>query len=172
MPPIEFFIAFFIALIFGILIGIWIIRLLLTHLKNKKEIEKDLAVRRNNEITTAEPYTKVNTAKTDIVKENFRTLAWYLLYFVIIIPILVRFLGKIEYGANMPYIALLIIVGIPFLIAFVHVLVKVDHQRNRLLASGFSERQASMHTLKWLVIVPGVMILVIDTTLRFANSIR
>lgn len=156
----QFFIAFFIVLIVGLPVGFWILN------KFTKWAEHGL------EVKQAEPYTIPKKAKTVIAKENLCILARYLLYFIVVILLLVHFLGKIEYGTNLPYIAFLILVGIPFLIAFVHVISKVSGQSNRLLASGFSERQATAHRMKWLFIVTGLMILVIDITLQVANSIK
>lgn len=155
----AFLIAVFAALIL-VPIVIWVIK------KFAQALDK------HSENNPAEPYTIPNKANTIIAKENFRTLSWYLLYFIIVTFSLVHFLGKIEYGENLPYIFFLILVGIPFLIAFVHVIARVDDQSNRLLASGFSEGQATAHRMKWLLIVPGLMVLVIDITLQLANSIR
>jgi hypothetical protein len=155
----AFLIAVFAALLF-VPIAIWVI---------KKFAQ---ALGKHSENKPAEPYTIPKKANTIIAKKNFRTLSWYLLYFIIITFSLVHFLGKIEYGENLSYIVFLILVGIPFLIAFVHVIARVDDQSNRLLASGFSPGQATAHRMKWLLIVPGLMVLVIDITLQVANSIR
>ncbi len=106
---IKFFIAFFMTLILGLLLGIWIIKKI--NLAHDKFLERKLD----------EPYIKPSKAATVIAKENYSILAWYSLYFVIVILVLVHFFGRIEYGANVPYITLLISVGIPFLIAFAHV---------------------------------------------------
>jgi hypothetical protein len=131
----------------------------------------DQALDRHNENKPAEAYTLPKNANAIIAKENIRTLSWYLLYFIIVILALVHFLGKIEYGENLPYIIFLFLVGIPFLIAFVHVVSKVEDQSTRLVASGFSAGQATAHRMKWLLIIPGIMVLVIDITLQVANSI-
>jgi hypothetical protein len=132
----------------------------------------DQALDKHSKNIPAEPYTVPKKANTIIAKENFSTLSWYLLYFILVTFSLVHFLGKIEYGENLPYITFLILVGIPFLIAFVHVVAKVDDQSNRLLTSGFSEGQATTHRMKWLLVVPGLMVLVIDITLQVANSMK
>ena len=118
----------------------------------------------------AEPYAYANKANIIIAKENLCTLSWYLLYFITMTIALVYFFGKIEYGENKPYILFLILIGIPFLIAFVHVISNVEDQSARLLASGFSVGQATAHRMKWLFIVPVLMVFVIDLTLQFANS--
>lgn len=151
--------AVFAALIF-ILIVIWVLK------KFDRTLDKHF------ENKPPEPYAIPKKAQAIIAKENLLTLSWYLLYFIIIILSLVSYLGKIEYGENMPYITFLILVGIPFLIAFVHVIARVDDQGKRLLASGFSKGQATAHRMKWLLIVLGLMVLVIDITLQVANSIR
>jgi hypothetical protein len=75
-------------------------------------------------------------------------------------------------GEDVPYITFLVFVAIPFLIAFVLVAVKVDDQSSRLLTSGFSEGQATAHRVKWLLIVPGIMVFVVDIILQIANSMR
>jgi hypothetical protein len=157
----QLLIAFFITLILGLLIGYWI-------LKKFAKWTADGGL----EIKPAEPYMNPKSANTIIAKENYRILAWYSVYFIIVISCLAHFLGKIKYGENAPYIAFLIFVGLPFLIAFVHVLTKVGDQSNRLLASGYSAGQATAHRMKWLLIVPGLMVLVIDITLQIVNSIR
>ena len=153
----AFLIAVFAALIL-VLIAIWVL----------KKIDQTWYP----ENKPTEPYAIPKKAYTIIAKENFGTLLWYLLYFIIVILALVHFLGRIVHGENLPYIAFLILVGIPFLIAFVHVVAKVLDQSDRLVASGFSEGQATAHRMKWLLIIPGLMVLVIDITLQIANSIR
>lgn len=163
MTLTQIFYAFLIAVIGALIlipIIIWVIK------------KFDQALDRHNENKPAEPYTLPKNAYAIIAKENIRTLAWYLLYFIIVIITLVYFFGKIEYGENLPYIVFLILVGIPFLIAFVHVVSKVEEQSTRLVASGFSAGQATAHRMKWLLIIPGIMVLVIDIALQVANSIK
>jgi hypothetical protein len=149
-------------LVLALIIGFW-----LFYFQNKDFSEQKWS----EEIAATKPYTDIKKSYADIFKENFRILAWYLLFFVLIIPLLVHFFGKIKYGPNMPYISFLIIVGIPFLIAFAHILTNVDHQRNRLIASGLSRDEASTNVSKWMALAPIAMIFVIYIILKLANAI-
>ncbi len=119
-----------------------------------------------------EPYTDIKKALASIAKENYLVLTLYSFYYVVVIVVLVHFLGKIVYGPNMPYITFLVLVGLPFLIAFTHLLSKVGNQSIRLIDSGFTEKQATSYRLKWMLIITVTMLFVIDLTFHIANLIR
>jgi hypothetical protein len=99
-----------------------------------------------------EPYTDIKEALKSNTKENYVILFLYSLYFVIVILGSVHFFGKIEYGPNRPYLTLLILIGIPFLVAFVHLVSRAGNQSIRFQCSGYTERQAAAYRLKWLFI--------------------
>jgi len=143
-----------------------IVGFLIFYFQNKDFYEQKWS----EEIVAAKPYTDIQNSTDSISKYNFCVLSTYSLYFIISIPIIVHFFRGIEYGPNIPYISFLIIVGIPFLIAFLHILTKVDHQRNRLIASGLSKKDASIHVFKWIALTPCMMIFVIYIMLKLSNS--
>jgi len=122
------------------------------------------------QIKKAKPYADVQNASTYIDKKNFYILFWYILYFVIIIPILVHFFGKITYGPNLPYILLVILTGIPFLAAFIHIFAVTDRQRYRLIASGLSIDKGSEHVIKWMFLVTCITVLLVYYTLKLSNK--
>ena len=163
MSAAEFIMTFIMPYIplLALIIGLWIF-----FIGSKESCEQKWS----EELAAAKPYTDEQKSNTSISRENFHILSRYLLYFIIIIPILVHFLGKIKYGPNMPYTSFLVIVGIPFLIAFIHISAKVDHQRNRLMLSGISKENASIHVAKWMALAPGMMIFVIYIILKLANA--
>ena len=124
----------------------------------------------SEQIKEAKPYTDVQISVISVSRKNYRILSLYVLYFIIIIPVLVHFFGKIEYGPNKPYTLFLIIVGIPFLIAFAHVFILIDNQRCRLIASGLSVAETSKHVGKWMLLFLCAMIFVIDIILKLSNK--
>jgi hypothetical protein len=133
----------------------------LTLLLNKKEIKKDRKKRTEAEIKEAVPYSNIEQAKKQVVSENLRLMLWYGVYYVISIPTIVLFLGEIKYGPNLPYTIFLIVTGIPFLICFMQVILKVEKQRLRLLASGVPSKSLSFYLVNWIVLIPLIFVVIL-----------
>jgi hypothetical protein len=162
MSAAEFMMSFVIPYIplLALIIGFWMF-----FSGSKEPLEQKFS----EQLKGAETYPDIKKSITSISRKNFHVLLWYLLYFIIIIPILVHFFGKIKYGPNIPYTLFLVMVGIPFLISFMHILVVVDNQRCRLIASGLSIKEGSMHVSKWILLTLSIMIFVISVILKLAN---
>lgn len=73
-----------------------------------------------------------------VLKDNLRFTPYYLLYFGVVSFLLVQYFGAIERGANLPYLVSLPVIGIPFLIYFVHAVYRADYHRTLFKEDGDS----------------------------------
>ena len=142
-----------------------------TFVANREEMSGDFERRMQEEINNTIPYESIEEAKKDIESDTLKPVIAYGLYFLISIPVLVKIFGSIQYGPNLPYSVFLAMVGIPFLVCFCHILIKVDHKRTRMRASNFSGKSDKQSIVDWIVVIPVLYVLLIIAVLGVSNTL-
>jgi hypothetical protein len=143
----------------------------LTIILNKEEISKDYERREKEEILNATPYASSDEANKEFLSDSIKFALGYGLYFLISVPLLVKFFGGIKYGPNLPYTVFLIVVGIPFLVCFYHILLKIENRRTRIKASKLMNKPGQQLIAHWIVIVPTLIVFLIMVLLKVSNSL-
>jgi hypothetical protein len=143
----------------------------IAYILNKEELNKGIQERRREEIKQALPYANAHHAKKELASNAIKPMAWYGLYFIISISVLIYKFGKIEFGDNTPYTVSLIVIGIPWLACFGHALVKLDTHRNRMLASGIPDVSTSLFSGNWVVFSPVIYLYLIVIIVKISNHI-
>lgn len=118
-----------------------------------------------------EAYENLKTARREILRDNFKIMTWYGIYFLVAVPNIVHYFKGIRYGPNLPYVLFLLAVGIPFLICFIHVVSKADMQRSRLLATGANRKESSKFVINWILILPAVYVTEVQFLYKISNSL-
>jgi hypothetical protein len=134
---------------------------------NKNEFTHDRESREQKEIDAAIEQPRIS--KRDFYLLCIKPLTYYLLYFLTIIPALVILFGKIENGLSWQYGTFLIIVGIPFLVSFIHFAMLAEKNRYRLIVSGGNKSQASSTISGLILCVPIVIFVFIWLVLKASN---
>jgi cytochrome bd-type quinol oxidase subunit 2 len=101
---------------------------------------------------------EIKELKAAITKELLRVAPAYLVYFLIATIILVSIFGEIKYGANFPYLTSLMVIGIPFLICFCHLLTKAENFRIKFTEAGGDKKAASNFMTVLIIIIPFILL--------------
>ncbi|OGU00252.1 MAG: hypothetical protein A2X80_02945 [Geobacteraceae bacterium GWB2_52_12] len=103
---------------------------------------------------------EIKELKVAITKELWRVAPAYLVYFLVAAIILVAIFGKMNYGANLPYLTSLIVIGIPFLVCFCHLMAKAENYRIKFTEAGGDAKAASSFIRVLIIIIPFILLYV------------
>lgn len=103
---------------------------------------------------------EIKELKSAIIKDLWRVAPAYLVYFLVAAIILVAIFGKINYGANLPYLTSLILIGIPFLVCFCHLMAKAESYRIKFTEAGGDAKSANNLIRVLIIIIPFILLYV------------
>lgn len=106
----------------------------------------------------SEEIKEIKELKRAIIKDLWRIAPAYLVYFLVAAMILVAIFGKISYGANLPYLTSLIVIGIPFLVCFCHLMAKAENYRLKFTEAGGDAKAASYFIRVLIIIIPFILL--------------
>ncbi|GAM11783.1 hypothetical protein OR1_04101 [Geobacter sp. OR-1] len=114
-------------------------------------------------------FNSIEEAVRNVITSNLKSMIPYLLYFYFVINALVSNLGKIEYGDNRPYFIFLVFVGVPYVVCFIHFVLRIYFQEMIIKKSNFEKEKASALIFVITFSVPLIMLLYVQKVLHFAN---
>lgn len=103
---------------------------------------------------------EIKELKKAIINDLWRIAPAYLTYFLVSAIILIFIFGTINYGANLPYLTSLLVIGIPFLVCFCHLMAKAENCRIKFTEAGGDTKAARNFMVFLIIIVPFMLLFI------------